>query len=151
MNMKGVFLHVLGDAIGNVGVIFVGAFILFTHYSWRHYADPVISFIIACIIFQSALPLVKSASFILLQGVPTTVSLGGVRDSVLRIEGVLSVHDLHVWQLNENKNVASLHIMVDCSGEQRIGTCTLLIRSAARCTSGVFILPPSSQSLCLVV
>ena len=118
MNMKGVFLHVLGDAIGNVGVIFVGAFILFTHYSWRHYADPVISFIIACIIFQSALPLVKSASFILLQGVPTTVSLGGVRDSVLRIEGVLSVHDLHVWQLNENKNVASLHIMVDCSGEQ---------------------------------
>lgn len=118
MNMTGVFLHVLGDAIGNVGVIFAGAFILFTEYSWRHYADPVISFIIACIIFHSALPLVKSASFILLQGVPTTVSLDGVRDSVLRIEGVLSVHDLHVWQLNENKIVASLHIMVDCSGEQ---------------------------------
>ena len=49
MNMKGVFLHVLGDAIGNVGVIFVGAFILFTHYSWRHYADPVISFILSLI------------------------------------------------------------------------------------------------------
>lgn len=118
MNMTGVFLHVLGDAIGNFGVICTGAFILFTHYSWRHYADPLISFLIACIIFHSALPLVKSASFILLQGVPATVSLDGVRDSVLRIEGVLSVHDLHIWQLNENKNVASLHVMVDCSGKQ---------------------------------
>lgn len=118
MNMRGVFLHVLGDAIGNVGVVITGAFILFTHYSWRYYVDPLISFVIACIIFQSALPLVKSASFILLQGVPPSVSLEGVRASVLQIDGVLSLHDLHVWQLNEDKIVASLHILVDCSNDQ---------------------------------
>lgn len=118
MNMTGVFLHVLGDAIGNFGVICTGMVILFTTYWWRYYADPLISFIIACIIFQSALPLVKSASFILLQGVPTSVSLEGVRDAVLRVDGVLGVHELHVWQLNENKIVASLHILVDCSAEQ---------------------------------
>lgn len=118
MNMTGVFLHVLGDAIGNFGVICTGAIILFTTFSWRYYADPLISFIIACIIFHSALPLVKSASFILLQGVPTTVSLDGVRDAVLRVDGVLGVHELHVWQLNENKIVASLHVLVDCSAEQ---------------------------------
>lgn len=118
MNMTGVFLHVLGDAVGNVGVILTGLFIWFTTYSWRFYVDPFISFVIACIIFHSALPLVKSASFILLQGVPTSVSIEGVRESVLRVQGVLGLHDLHVWQLNESKIVASLHILVDCSGEQ---------------------------------
>ena len=118
MNMTGVFLHVLGDAIGNVGVIATGMFIFYTSYSWRSYADPIISFVISGIIFNSALPLVKSASFILLQGVPTSVSLEGVRETVYKIEGVINVHDLHIWQLNENKIVASVHILVDCSAEQ---------------------------------
>ncbi|WFD30353.1 hypothetical protein MSPP1_001371 [Malassezia sp. CBS 17886] len=117
MNMTGVFLHVLGDAVGNTGVIITGLFIWLTDHPWRFYADPLISFVIACIIFSSALPLVKSASFILLQGVPTSVSLDGVRDSVLKVNGVLGVHDLHIWQLNENKIVASLHVLVDCSEE----------------------------------
>lgn len=57
MNMRGVFLHVLGDALGNVGVIGSGLFILLTSYSWRFYTDPLISFIITIIIFSSALPL----------------------------------------------------------------------------------------------
>lgn len=117
MNMHGVFLHVLGDAIGNVGVIITGAFILYTRFSWRAYADPIVSFVIAAIIFHSALPLVKSASFILLQGVPSSVSLTGVRDALMRVDGVLGVHDLHIWQLNESTNVASVHIIVDCSQE----------------------------------
>lgn len=117
MNMTGVFLHVLGDAVGNVGVILTGLFIWFTDYWWRFYVDPAISLVIACIIFHSALPLVKSASFILLQGVPTSVSLEGVQHSVLQIEGVLGLHDLHIWQLNENKIVASMHILVNCSDE----------------------------------
>lgn len=59
MNAKGVFLHVLGDALGNVGVIATGLFIWLTNYSWRFYFDPAISFLITCIIFSSALPLGK--------------------------------------------------------------------------------------------
>ena len=55
--------------------------------------------------------IVKSASFILLQGVPTTVSLDEVRNSILNVEGVLSLHELHVWQLSENKIVASVHVL----------------------------------------
>ena len=54
---------------------------------------------------------VRSASFILLQGVPHTVSIEDVRASILCIEGVLSLHDLHVWQLSENKIVASVHVI----------------------------------------
>jgi len=55
--------------------------------------------------------LVRSASFILLQGVPPNISLDEVRTSILNVEGVLSVHELHVWQLSETKIVASVHVM----------------------------------------
>ncbi|GAA6057038.1 hypothetical protein JCM3770_005221 [Rhodotorula araucariae] len=112
MNMQGVFLHVLGDALGNVGVIAAGLFIWLTDYSWRMYTDPGISLVITIIIFSSALPLVKSASFILLQGVPSSVPLERLRSSIASVPGVINVHDLHVWSLSESKIVASVHIMV---------------------------------------
>ncbi|MCO5566166.1 hypothetical protein L7F22_019842 [Adiantum nelumboides] len=113
MNMQGVFLHVLGDALGNVGVIASGLFIAFSSAWWRYYTDPAISFLITIIIFHSALPLVKSASFILLQGVPSAVPLDEVHSSLLEVKGVLSVHELHIWQLSESKNVASVHVLID--------------------------------------
>lgn len=53
----------------------------------------------------------RSASFILLQGVPSTISLDEVRDSILDVDGVLSVHELHVWQLSETKIIASVHVL----------------------------------------
>ncbi|KIS68921.1 uncharacterized protein UMAG_11500 [Mycosarcoma maydis] len=118
MNMQGVFLHVLGDALGNVGVIAAGLFILYSDAWWRFYSDPAISFLITIIIFHSALPLCKSASYILLQGVPASVSLEAVRNSIMSVEGVLNLHELHVWQLSESKIVASVHVLVDCSSGQ---------------------------------
>ena len=57
----------------------------------------------------------KSASFILLQGVPPTVSLDEVKDAILAVDGVLSLHELHVWQLSENKLVASVHVLASRS------------------------------------
>ncbi|KAN0100686.1 Cation efflux protein [Tylopilus felleus] len=111
MNMQALVLHVLGDALGNVGVIATGLVIWLTTWKYKFYFDPVISLVITAIIFSSALPLVKSASFILLQGVPPTISLDEVRASILRVKGVLSVHELHIWQLSESKIVASVHVM----------------------------------------
>lgn len=54
--------------------------------------------------------LVRSTSFILLQGVPPTVSLEEVREAILQVRGVISLHELHIWQLSENKVIASVHI-----------------------------------------
>lgn len=54
----------------------------------------------------------KSASFILLQGVPPTVSLDRVRQAIRRVPGVLSIHELHVWQLSESKLIASVHVCI---------------------------------------
>ncbi|KAK0208273.1 cation efflux protein [Desarmillaria ectypa] len=111
MNMRALVLHVLGDALGNVGVIATGLIIWLTSWSFKYYFDPIISLVITVIIFSSALPLVRSASFILLQGVPSTISLDEVRDSILDVEGVLSLHELHVWQLSETKIIASVHVL----------------------------------------
>ncbi|KAI6153524.1 cation efflux protein [Pisolithus tinctorius] len=111
MNMHALILHVLGDALGNVGVIATGLVIWLTEWPYKYYFDPTISLVITVIIFSSALPLVRSASFILLQGVPPTISLDAVRQSILNVEGVLSVHELHVWQLSESKIIASVHVM----------------------------------------
>ncbi|EJF67023.1 cation efflux protein [Dichomitus squalens LYAD-421 SS1] len=111
MNMRALILHVMGDALGNVGVISTGLIIWLTSWSWKYYFDPIISLVITVIIFSSALPLVKSTAFILLQGVPATVSLDETRDAILAVDGVLSVHELHIWQLSENKIVASVHVM----------------------------------------
>nr|ODN86483.1 solute carrier family 30 (zinc transporter), member 1 [Cryptococcus depauperatus CBS 7841] len=113
MNMRGVFLHVVGDALGNVGVIAAGLVIWLCHGRWTLYFDPAVSLLITCIIFSSALPLVKSASYILLQGVPSHVSLDAVRQSIVDVDGVDSVHELHIWQLSESTVVASVHVLID--------------------------------------
>lgn len=60
MNMKAIMLHVMGDALGNVGVIATGLIIWLTHWSFKYYFDPIISLVITVIIFSSALPLGKS-------------------------------------------------------------------------------------------
>ncbi|KAJ3568070.1 hypothetical protein NP233_g5947 [Leucocoprinus birnbaumii] len=111
MNMQALVLHVLGDALGNVGVIATGLVIWKTSWSFKYYFDPIISLVITLIIFSSALPLVRSTSFILLQGVPATVDLDEVKSSILAVPGVISLHELHVWQLSETKIVASVHVL----------------------------------------
>ena len=55
---------------------------------------------------------VKSASYILMQGVPSHVSLDAVRDAIRDVDGVVSVHELHVWQLSESTVVASVHVLI---------------------------------------
>ncbi|ODQ55492.1 cation efflux protein [Saitoella complicata NRRL Y-17804] len=112
LNMQGVFLHVLGDALGNVGVIATALFIWKTDFTWKYYADPVISLVITCIIFSSALPLCKSASLILLQGVPAGIDAEDVKEDIQNIKGVVSVHELHIWQLSDVKLIASVHVLV---------------------------------------
>jgi zinc transporter 1 len=113
LNMRGVFLHVLGDALGNIGVIGSGLFIWLTKFSWRFYADPVISLIITLIILASAVPLCKAASRILLQAVPEDLSIDDIKHDITELDGIVSCHHLHVWQLSGTKHIASLHVQVD--------------------------------------
>lgn len=129
VNMEGVFLHVMGDALGNIGVIITALFIWKTDFSWKFYMDPVTSLVITIIIFSSALPLCRRTSAILLQGVPQSVDADEVRDDIVSLPGVKGIHDLHIWILSEHLNVATVHVSVAVDSQafmklaQRIRTC----------------------------
>jgi zinc transporter 1 len=112
LNMRGVFLHVMGDALGNVGVIASALFIWLTDFWWRFYSDPLISLVITVIILCSAIPLCKAASRILLQAVPAGLSIDDIEKDIADLPDVVSCHHLHVWQLSDTKLVASLHVQV---------------------------------------
>ncbi|KAI9343479.1 zinc homeostasis factor 1 [Zopfochytrium polystomum] len=112
MNMKGIFLHLAGDALGSIGVIFSALLIKFGSGEWRFYMDPVVSLIISALIISSTLPLIKSAAFILLQGVPASVEIDRLKREILKLPGIVDVHEFHVWGLSDSKSVASVHIMV---------------------------------------
>lgn len=117
MNMEGVFLHVLGDALGNIGVIATALFIWKTDFTWRFYFDPVISLFITIIIFTSALSLCRKSSKILLQATPTHVNSNLILNEIVKLESVKSVHDFHIWNLNEDILIASLHVELNRGSE----------------------------------
>ncbi|CCJ29480.1 unnamed protein product [Pneumocystis jirovecii] len=115
LNMKGVFLHVLGDALGNFGVIISALFIWLSNYSWKYYADPFISMVISIIISINTLPLIKSSSLILLQVAPKDIHVEDIKEDISSISGVISIHELHIWQLSDTKLIASAHILIGFS------------------------------------
>jgi zinc transporter 1 len=113
LNMRGVFLHVMGDALGNIGVIASALIIWLTDYWWKYYSDPAISLVITLIILGSAIPLCRAASRILLQAVPAGINVDEVKQDIEELPGILSCHHLHVWQLSDTKLVASLHVQIE--------------------------------------
>ncbi|KAJ5215874.1 cation efflux protein [Penicillium cinerascens] len=111
--MMGVLIHVLGDCANNVGVIIAAAVIWFAHYEGRYYADPAVSMGIAVMIFLSSIPLIRRAGLILLQSAPQGVDHDDVKHDLEEIPGVLSIHELHIWRLNQTKSLASAHVVLD--------------------------------------
>jgi len=113
LNMWGVFIHYLGDMISSAVVLVTGILLHFVGGDWTLYVDPVASLLIVALIMWTTIPLVKECSMILLQSTPSSVALDTIRDELYELQGVESVHDLHVWQLAEGKVVASVHISVE--------------------------------------
>ncbi|KAJ2987598.1 hypothetical protein NUW58_g4415 [Xylaria curta] len=112
MGMNAMVLHVLGDALGNVGVIATALIIWLTDWPGRYYADPAVSLFITLIILKSAIPLTKATSKVLLQATPDHLDLQDVKDDIQRLPGVISCHHVHIWQLSDTKVVASLHVQI---------------------------------------
>ncbi|CAP69498.1 uncharacterized protein PODANS_1_11600 [Podospora anserina S mat+] len=112
MGMDAMVLHVLGDALGNVGVIATALIIWLTDWSGKRYADPAVSLFITLIILKSAIPLTKATSKVLLQATPENIDLQEVKEDIQCLPGVVSCHHVHIWQLSDTKIVASMHIKV---------------------------------------
>lgn len=112
-NLKGVFLHILGDFFGSVGVMISACVINFTNWKYKYYVDPVISLIIVAILSTGAIPLLKRTGKIVLEKVPENVSLSQIRRDLSTIPQVIAFHDLHVWELSKKLNYGSVHIVVN--------------------------------------
>ncbi|MGA7542008.1 MAG: cation diffusion facilitator family transporter [Nitrososphaeraceae archaeon] len=109
LNVKSAFSHVLYDAISSIAVIFVGAFTFFTGVPGL---DPLVALLIAVFIARSGFKIAKDSAHILLEGAPSHVDIEEIRSSILKIEKVLEVHDLHVWTIASGMNALSGHIVV---------------------------------------
>jgi len=111
MNMRGVFLHVAADALGSVVVIISALIMWLTDWEYKLYVDPALSLILVCIMMRGVWPLLIESALILLQTVPTHIDIDVLKKKLLEdIDGVLAVHDFHVWQLTGDKIIASAHI-----------------------------------------
>ncbi|XP_069992674.1 uncharacterized protein ZnT63C isoform X2 [Penaeus vannamei] len=110
MNMRGVFLHVLSDALGSVIVIISALVVWLTEWEYSKYIDPALSLGLVTLITCSTWPLLKDSALILLQTVPTHIQVDGIQKQLLNVDGVLAVHEFHVWQLAGERIIASAHI-----------------------------------------
>jgi cobalt-zinc-cadmium efflux system protein len=123
MNMRGAALHVLGDALGSVGVLAAAAVLLLT--GWP-YADTVASLFIVVLILPRAVGLLREAGHVLLEGAPRHIDVAEVDQALRNVPGVLDVHDLHVWAINDRKPSVSAHLVVDGHGYTGCGTASVL-------------------------
>ncbi|XP_042681893.1 zinc transporter 10 isoform X1 [Centrocercus urophasianus] len=116
LNIRGVLLHVMGDALGSVVVVIAATIFQVLPLeasapcNWQCYIDPSLTIIMVFIILSSAFPLIKETSIILLQMVPKGVNMQQLTDRLACIPGVSSLHEVHVWELAGGKNIATLHV-----------------------------------------
>jgi cobalt-zinc-cadmium efflux system protein len=110
INLRSAYLHVLGDTGSSVGVIAAGIVIFLT--GWTR-ADALISIGIALLIFVGSGTLIFKAGHVLLEGVPVRLSVSAVAGAILKVEGVKSVHDLHIWSVCSHIVSLSCHIHID--------------------------------------
>ncbi|HKP84901.1 MAG TPA: cation diffusion facilitator family transporter [Blastocatellia bacterium] len=110
LNMRGAFLHVIGDALGSVGAIIAGVVIIF--WGWT-IADPVISVLMCLLIIYSSWQLIRESVNILLEGTPSHINIGAVIAAMHEVAGVSDVHDLHVWTISSGKEALSAHVTLE--------------------------------------
>ena len=109
VNLRSSFLHMAGDTLSTAAVIAGGAGILYTGQKW---IDPVLSLLIAALILWTSLDIVRETLNILLEGTPRGVQLHEIRSGMEAIEGVVNVHDLHVWSLGSNSHALACHVTI---------------------------------------
>ena len=108
LNVRGAWLHVIGDALGSTGAIIAGALIML--FGWTA-ADSLISVFIGILIVWSSWHLIRDATNVLLEGTPAHINLAAVEAVIMETEGVSDVHDLHVWTITSGREALSAHVI----------------------------------------
>ncbi|HEB92780.1 MAG TPA: cation transporter [Gammaproteobacteria bacterium] len=120
MNIRAAFLHNVSDALASVGVIVAGSLILL--YGW-YWTDTALTLLIAGYVLYQAATLLPKTIHILMQGAPENICIEEVSNAMEHVEGVLNIHHLHLWQLDEHENALEAHVVIqDFSETEAIKT-----------------------------
>jgi cobalt-zinc-cadmium efflux system protein len=114
MNARAARLHVLGDVLGSVAALAAGALVALT--GWTR-IDPLASLVICALIAFSSMRLLRESLHALMEGVPRGLSVETIGGEMARVDGVISVHDLHVWTLSGSRTALSAHVVVRSLGQ----------------------------------
>ncbi|HVD41021.1 MAG TPA: cation diffusion facilitator family transporter [Solirubrobacterales bacterium] len=109
INLEGVLRHSAADALGSIGVVVAGAFVLL---GGSPVVDPIVGLLIAVLILASSWRLIKEPVDVLMEAAPAGVDVDGVGAAICREEGVRSVHDLHVWTVTSGFGAIAAHVVV---------------------------------------
>jgi cobalt-zinc-cadmium efflux system protein len=116
LNIRGAFLHVVADALGSVGVLAAAVLIEVTRsYIW----DPIVSAAVCLLILWSSARLIRDSFRIFMEGAPAHLDTGAIRETLAALDGVLDVHDLHVWTITSGFVSMSAHLKVRAGMETR--------------------------------
>jgi cobalt-zinc-cadmium efflux system protein len=110
LNLRSAFVHLMGDVLSTIGAVIAGVIIYFTNANWL---DPLISVLIGFLILYNAWGILRETVDILLESTPRDINVKTLVDELKQIDGVLGVHDLHVWSLTQNLRTMSAHILTD--------------------------------------
>jgi cobalt-zinc-cadmium efflux system protein len=110
INIRAAFVHMLGDAVGAVAII-GGAIVI--HYTRWTYIDPILSLCLGVLIIYTAWDIIRESLNILLEGTPRGIEIQGVSEAMAGVDGVLHVHDLHIWSLGSSMHALSCHVLIE--------------------------------------
>jgi cobalt-zinc-cadmium efflux system protein len=110
LNLRSIFIHLMSDVLSTVGAVVAGIIIYFTHADWL---DPFVSVLIGFLILWNAWGILHEAINILLESTPRDVDASMMVRDIMRVQGVLGVHDLHIWSLTKNLRTMSAHILTN--------------------------------------
>lgn len=109
LNIRSAYLHMMGDAAASLGVVIAGIIIAFTS---LFIADPIVSIVFALLVLWSSWSIFTESIQMLLEGIPVGMELNEVESSIRNVNGVLNMHDLHVWTISSGLIACSCHILV---------------------------------------
>ncbi len=110
LNVRSAYLHMFGDAISALGVVVAGVLVATTGAT---IADPLVSILIGILILWSSWGILKESVNVLLEGIPEGMKMEAVEQTICGVEGVLAVHDLHVWTIGSGIIACSCHVTVE--------------------------------------
>ena len=156
LNVRGAYMHMWGDTLSSFGVIVGGIVIMIT--GW-HYADPLVSVLIGVLILKGALGLVWESSNILLEAAPGHLDVNQVKETILGVDGVEAIRDVHLWTITSGIHAMSGHLLIEdqmisksaqivkevnhlLNHKYDIAHCTLQLECSEDCSSLIYQVDP---------